>query len=268
MQNRQGLSRREMLQGLAAGLGMIGLSVLDACAPAPPAGSGASAPTAASAAPKPTVASAASAVPAASAVSSPAVAATTAPATKPAAAAGTTVKSLTIGEWQEVSILNTLMTSEGGNVISGTKLALRGLLFTDDKGAPEGELAAAVPSIQNGGISADGKTITYKLRDKMTWHDGPAVTAADVQYTWKAIMQPDHNVATRYGYDRIAAVDTPDPLTAVVRFKEPFAPWATLFDIVLPQHVLEKEADFNTARYHQQPIGFGPFKVAENIKGD
>ena len=69
-------------------------------------------------------------------------------------------KTLTIGEWQQVSIMNTLMTSEGGNVISGTKLALRGLLFIDNRGAPTGELASDVPSTQNGGISADGKTIT------------------------------------------------------------------------------------------------------------
>src|SRR5207253_3174816 len=93
-------------------------------------------------------------------------------------------------------------------------------------------------------------------------------TAADVQYTWKAIMQPDHNVATRYGYDRIDSVETPNPQTVVVHFKDAFAPWATLFDVILPQHILEKETDFNGSRYHQQPVGFGPFKVTENIKGD
>ena len=186
-------------------------------------------------------------------------------AAKPAASGG---KAITIGEWQQVAIMNTLMTSEGGNVTSGTKLALRGLLFTDEKGAPNGELATDVPSTQNGGISADGKTITYKLRPNVTWHDGQPVTSADVQYTWQAIMQPDHNVATRYGYDRIDAVDVPDPQTAVVRFKAPFAPWATLFDVVLPQHILAQQSDFNGSPYHQKPVGFGPFKVAENIKGD
>ena len=61
----------------------------------------------------------------------------------------------------------------------GTKLALRGLLFTDENGGFEGELATDVPSLQNNGISADGKTITYHLRP-MTWHDGQQVTAADV----------------------------------------------------------------------------------------
>jgi peptide/nickel transport system substrate-binding protein len=198
--------------------------------------------------------------------------ATAAPASKTSASSAAAqsggTKIITIGEWQPVSIMNTLMTSEGGNVISGTKLALRGLLFTDENGAPAPELATDVPTLQNGGISSDGKTITYKLRANMTWHDGQPVTAADVQYTWQAIMQPDHNVATRYGYDRINAVDTPDPQTVVVHFNDPFAPWATLFDIVLPQHVLASQSDFNGSPYHQQPIGFGPFKVTENIKGD
>jgi peptide/nickel transport system substrate-binding protein len=177
-------------------------------------------------------------------------------------------KIITIGEWQPVSIMNTLMTSEGGNVISGTKLALRGLLFTDENGAPAPELATEVPSLANGGISSDGRTITYRLRPNVTWHDGQPVTAADVQYTWQAIMQPDHNVATRYGYDRISAVDTPDPQTVVVSYNDPFAPWATLFDVVLPQHILASQSDFNGSPYHQQPVGFGPFKVTENIKGD
>jgi peptide/nickel transport system substrate-binding protein len=185
-----------------------------------------------------------------------------------AQSSGSGQKIITIGEWQPVSIMNTLMTSEGGNVISGTKLALRGLLFTDENGAPAPELATDVPTLDNGGISADGKTITYKLRPNVTWHDGQPVTAADVQYTWQAIMAPDHNVATRYGYDRITAVDTPDQQTVVVHFNDPFAPWPTLFDIVLPQHILASQSDFNGSPYHQMPIGFGPFKVTENIKGD
>src|SRR5579859_4220737 len=84
----------------------------------------------------------------------------------PAAAQQGGGKTLTIGEWQQVSIMNTLMTSEGGNVISGTKLALRGLLFIDGQGAPTGELATDVPSTQNGGISADGKTISYRSEER------------------------------------------------------------------------------------------------------
>ena len=90
---------------------------------------------------------------------------------------------MVMGMWQEMPILNTLMTAEGGNVVSGTKLTLRGLLFTDDKGAFEGEAAEQVPTVQNGGISADGKTITYKLRKGLTWHDGAKVTAESFRKT-------------------------------------------------------------------------------------
>src|SRR5438132_1951937 len=239
------LHRRELLQRLAGMFGIVGLGVLGACAPTPAAPPSTSAPAATSA----PVATTAPAKPTAPAAASPTNPPTAPPATNPtapaAAAAKPGGKTLTIGEWQQVSIMNTLMTSEGGNVISGTKLALRGLLYTDDKGAFEGELASDVPSTQNGGISADGKTITYKLRPNITWHDGQPATSADVVYTWKAIMQPDHNVASRYGYDRIDTVEAPDAQTVSVRFKEPFAPWATLFDIVLPQHILEKDPDFN-----------------------
>jgi peptide/nickel transport system substrate-binding protein len=268
-----GLRRRALLKWVGAGLGLVGVGLLGACAPAAPA----AAPTQSAAAPAPSQPAAAPTTPAATAAppaaapkpTAPPAGPTAAPAAQQATAAPKPAsgKNLTLGEWQNVAILNTLMTSETGNVLSGTKLALRGLLFTDENGGFEGELATDVPSLQNNGISADGKTITYHLRP-MTWHDGQAVTAADVQYTWKAIMQPDHNVATRYGYDRIDSVDIPDAQTVVVHFKEPFAPWPILFDVVLPQHILEQQADFNNSPYHQQPVGFGPFKVTENIKGD
>ena len=168
---------------------------------------------------------------------------------------------------QNIQSINVLFTA-AGLALSAAKQVQRGLLFTDDKGAFEGEHAEQVPSVQNGGISADGKTITYKLRKGMTWHDGNPVTSADVQYTWQAIMKPDNKVGTRYGYENITAVDTPDEQTAIVRFKDPFASWAILFDVVMPKHVLSAEADFNTAKFHQMPIGFGPFKITENIKGD
>jgi hypothetical protein len=61
----------------------------------------------------------------------------------------------------------------------------------------------------------------------------------------------DNNAATRYGHDRINAVDTPDPQTVVVRFNDSFAPWAILLDIVLPQHILANQSDFNASPYHQ-----------------
>src|SRR5690349_16627619 len=71
-------------------------------------------------------------------------------------------KTITMGMWQLVPTLNTLMTPETGNVLSASRLVLRGLLFLDDQANPVGELAQEVPSAQNGGVSSDGKTITFK----------------------------------------------------------------------------------------------------------
>src|SRR5262249_47047261 len=156
-----------------------------------------------------------------------------------AAPARTAGKIVTMGMWQTVPTLNTLMTSEGGNVTSSSRLVLRGLLFFDEQANFVGDLAQEGPSLQNGGVSSDGKRVPFKLRRGVTWHDGRPVTSADVKFTWEMIMKPSSGVVSRYGYEVIQAVDTPDELTAVLRFKQPFAPWAILFDVVLPQHVLQ-----------------------------
>jgi peptide/nickel transport system substrate-binding protein len=177
-------------------------------------------------------------------------------------------KTISMGMWQPIPTLNTLMTAETGNVVSGSRLVLRGLLSLDAKANPVGFLATEVPTLENGGVSSDGKTITFKLRPGVTWHDGEPVTAEDVKFTWETIMNPDSGVVSRYGYDVIQAIDTPDEGTVVVQFKSPFAPWQTLFDVILPKHVLENETDLPNAEFNQMPIGFGPFKISENVQGD
>ena len=186
----------------------------------------------------------------------------------PVAAAQAGEKTITMGMWQPIPTLNTLMTAETGNVVSGSRLVLRGLLFLDEEANPVGDLATEVPTLENGGVSSDGQTITFTLRPGVTWHDGQPVTAEDVKFTWETIMNPDSGVVSRYGYDVIQAIDTPDEGTVVVQFESPFAPWQTLFDVILPKHVLENETDLPNAEFNQLPIGFGPFKITENVQGD
>jgi len=273
--SQNSISRRRMVRLMllgSAALAVAPLAVACSQAPAPAAPAKPADSSPAKPAETKPAAPAATTAPAAAVPAKPAEAAKPAadakPTTAPAAAAKPGGNTLVMGMWQEIPILNTLMTAEGGNVTSGTKLVLRGLLFTDEKGSFEGEAAEQVPTTQNGGISPDGKAITYKLRKGLTWHDGKPVTSADVRFTWEAVMKPDNKVGTRYGYEKIDAVDTPDEQTAIVRFKEPFASWGILFDVLMPKHVVGAEPDFNGSRFHQMPIGFGPFKVTENIKGD
>ncbi|MGH2615185.1 MAG: ABC transporter substrate-binding protein, partial [Thermomicrobiales bacterium] len=169
--------------------------------------------------------------------------------------------SVVIGMHEDIEFLNVLYT-QGGNSLSSSKLAQRGLLFTDADANWIGELAAEVPTQENGGVSEDGLTITYTLRDGLTWHDGEPVTSADVKATWEMIMNPDYAVITRFGYNSIGSVETPDATTVVVTFAEPFASWPILFDAIIPKHVIDANAaDLDTSEAMRQPVGFGPFRI-------
>ncbi|MGA2394656.1 MAG: peptide ABC transporter substrate-binding protein [Candidatus Lustribacter sp.] len=136
-------------------------------------------------------------------------------------------------------------------------------------------LAAAVPTLANGGISADGLTITYHLRPNVRWQDGVPFTSRDVKFSWQAIMNDDNDVNSRNGYERVASLDTPNPLTVVFHLKQKFAPFVdTVFAesdnpyCILPAHLLAKYHDLNHAPFNDLPIGTGPFRVVKWYHGD
>jgi peptide/nickel transport system substrate-binding protein len=144
----------------------------------------------------------------------------------------------------------------------------------DDKDQFVPEVALEVPTLSNGGISPDGLTITYHLRHGIKWQDGRPLTARDVIFTWKAIMNPNNNVQVRTGYDKIENITAPDDYTVVVHMKEKFAPIIAYFmglqggGPILPAHVLENSSTMNKVPFNSKPIGSGPFKVVEWVHGD
>jgi peptide/nickel transport system substrate-binding protein len=174
----------------------------------------------------------------------------------------------------EPSSLNPLLgTTTAENSLSS--LAFDLLVTLDDRGNDIPDLAAVVPTLENGGISRDGKTITYKLRHGVKWQDGKPFTSADVKFTWQAVMNPNNNVVERVGYDKVASVDTPDGYTVVFHLKAPFAPFVdTVFGEsdqpyrIVPQHLLRAYPNINRIPFNQQPIGTGPFRVARWYHGD
>jgi peptide/nickel transport system substrate-binding protein len=136
-------------------------------------------------------------------------------------------------------------------------------------------LAREVPSLANGGISRDGLTITYRLRSGVRWQDGAPFSSRDVAFTWRAIMSNANNVNSHNGYDHVATVTTPDPLTVVFRLRERFAPFvATVFAesdnpyCILPAHLLEHYPNLNDIPFNAAPVGTGPFKVVRWVRGD
>jgi peptide/nickel transport system substrate-binding protein len=139
----------------------------------------------------------------------------------------------------------------------------------DEKNEPFPRLVTEIPSVENGGISADGRVITMKLRDDITWSDNTPVTADDFIFTWEMAVSPSNTVATTYPYDAVESVTAPDPQTVVVTFTDPFAPWlATLWHGILPAHILrpvyEADGTIDNADWLRNPtVGCGPFTFAE-----
>jgi peptide/nickel transport system substrate-binding protein len=147
------------------------------------------------------------------------------------------------------------------------------LVGIDDHGRPFGELAARVPTLANGDITRDGRSITYHLRRGVRWHDGASFTSRDVRFSWEAMMNPRNDVQSRAGYDIVRRVLTPDPFTAVFVLKRPFAPAVmTIFGggstaRIIPAHLLANYPDLNHVDFNQHPIGTGPFKVVAWNRG-
>ncbi len=149
---------------------------------------------------------------------------------------------------------------------------VEGLVTNDENMKIIPVLAAEIPTTENGGVvvRADGgMDVTWKLRPGVKWHDGVSHTSADVKFTVDAINKGDWKPESVDGFDRITSVETPDSLTAIVHYKEVYAPYQLQFVRgTLPKHVLEGR-DLNTANdYNRAPLGTGPYKVKEWKTGE
>ena len=142
---------------------------------------------------------------------------------------------------------------------------------------PDGRLvpdvATAVPTLANGGISADGRTITYRLRRNVRWQDGAPLTSADVAFTERAIMNPRNTIGSRAPYDRIVAVETPDARTVRLRLRGPDAAMPALFltpdsnAAILPAHLLARYSSLDRVAFDALPVGSGPYRVVRWDRG-
>jgi peptide/nickel transport system substrate-binding protein len=134
---------------------------------------------------------------------------------------------------------------------------------------PRPVLVTEMPTTENGGISADGQTLTLKLRDDIVWSDGTPITSEDFIFTYEMFTAPSNTVATTYPYDQIVTIEAPDDQTVIITFPEPFVPWAAqLYTEILPAHVLrpvfESDGNLDGAPWNQAPtVGCGPYVFEE-----
>lgn len=146
-------------------------------------------------------------------------------------------------------------------------LTMAYLFKTGSHNEPVPELATEVPTQRNGGISADGKTITYHLRKGVKWSDGRPFDADDVVFSTHVVLNPRNNEVGRDGWDLIQKIDESDKYTVVVHLSRPYVPAIFTFfstaganPCILPRHLLADLPDINTAPYNALPIGIGPFR--------
>jgi peptide/nickel transport system substrate-binding protein len=173
---------------------------------------------------------------------------------------------LRVGSYEDLDTLIPTL-SQQQFVTDVAQMIYSGLIDYDDHANPVPDVALAYPTERNGGISRDGKTITYHLRHGVKFSDGVPLTSADVKYTWQQIMNPDNNEPYRYPYDDVASIDTPDAYTLIVHLKEPLASFPAAFmangaiGSILPKHLLDRYANLNHVAFATNPVGSGPFVV-------
>ncbi|PLS84780.1 MAG: hypothetical protein CYG60_16015 [Actinobacteria bacterium] len=171
---------------------------------------------------------------------------------------------LVVGYQEEPKILN-------GYIVGGDLLAtadmISGILESPLQIQPDLSYAPELTDGDPKVVSEDPLVIEYKLREGLKWSDGKPLTSADAKFTYEQIMNPDNQIITRIGWEKVEKFETPDERTVRLSFSEPYAPWRDmLVDEILPKHVYEGK-DFNKA-LNNEVVGSGPFKLREWRKGE
>jgi len=141
------------------------------------------------------------------------------------------------------------------------------LVRTDKELRLEGELA------ERWEISKDEMTITFHLRKGVKWHDGEEVTAEDVDFTYRYMVDPKTPTAYGEAFLQIRQAEVVDRYTFRVTYEKPYSPALLSWGIwILPRHILEpawKEGvDLRTTQQNRHPIGSGPYMFREWKTGE
>jgi len=171
--------------------------------------------------------------------------------------------------WQAPSILNPYL-SGGTKDIESAALVIEPMGRYDQNGDMVPYLAAEIPTVENGGVSKDLTSITWKLKEGLLWSDGSAVTSADLVFTADYCMDPEGGCAQLEKFDGVVSVEAIDTLTTKVTFKEAKPnPYGPFMGGQSPVIQAAQFADCTGARApgctaeNFGPIGTGPFVVTD-----
>ncbi|MEO0539532.1 MAG: peptide ABC transporter substrate-binding protein [Cyanobacteria bacterium P01_A01_bin.105] len=134
-------------------------------------------------------------------------------------------------------------------------------------------LAATAPTPDNGGVAADGRSVTWQLRQGVVWSDGTPFTAADVVFTFEFASNPVVAAATADYYEAIETVEALDDHTVKVTFNQPTPAWDLPFvgqnGLILPAHLFAEvnNEQARAATANLRPVGTGPYRFVAADKG-
>ncbi|HLW60957.1 MAG TPA: peptide ABC transporter substrate-binding protein [bacterium] len=175
--------------------------------------------------------------------------------------------------WQAPTIVNPHL-AQGTKDFHASRVCMEPLLTVNAAGAFTPVLAAEVPSRANGGVAADGKSVTYKLKPGVKWADGRPFTADDVVFTYQFVSNKE-TAATTYGtYVNVAKVEALNPATVKITFKTATPAWFVPFvgeqGMIIPRHALDAYVGNNArnAPFNLKSFGTGPYKVDTFRPGD
>ena len=171
--------------------------------------------------------------------------------------------------WQAPSILNPFL-SGGTKDIHAASLVLEPLARYDENGGMVPALAAEIPTVQNSGVSADLRSVTWRLRDDVVWSDGTSFTAADVVFTAAYCMDPGGACSAASRFQDVETVEAVDSHRVRITFKVPmpfpYAPFVGSVSPVIQERQFEECTGARAPTCADEnfgPIGTGPFKVQE-----
>ena len=171
--------------------------------------------------------------------------------------------------WQGPTLLNPHFAT-GTKDAEAAQLFYEPLVVYDNDGLMIPQLASELPSAANGGVSADGRTVTWKLKRDVKWHDGAPFTADDVVFNWEFARDPA-TAAVTSGTMKDLKVEKVDTHTVRVTYPRPTPFWG-LFPTVLqiPKHLFApyRGAKSRDAPNNLKPVGTGPYKFADFKPGD
>jgi peptide/nickel transport system substrate-binding protein len=174
--------------------------------------------------------------------------------------------------WQGPTLLNPHF-AVGTKDQDGSRLFYDPLAAWDPDGNLKPKLAASIPGREDGTLAADGKSVVWKLKQGVTWHDGKPFTADDVVFNWEYAKDPATAATTAASYNE-CVVEKIDQYSVMVKFAKPTPFWADAFvgtrGMLIPKHLF---ADYTGGKSREaptnlKPVGTGPYMFKDFKPGD